>query len=126
MSVFVLQVAEVTFNYWYKLSEDLYNKDSTQLNEVYKPFIQRLIVALCQHCQMDPDHVSSEVLKGDKIEICMNEKMLMMEIDETREIVNFMMYNGFNGSRLQHLFNLYHKMTIVNTYLSVFLSSYLL
>ena len=59
LSAFVLQVAEVTFNYWYKLSEDLYNKDSTQLNEVYKPFIQRLIVALCQHCQMDPDHVSS-------------------------------------------------------------------
>ena len=68
----------------------------------------------------------TKVLKAIKIEICINEKMWMMEIDETRGIVNFKMYNGFNGSRLQHLFNLYHKMTIINTYLSVYLSSYLL
>ncbi|KAL4233679.1 Transportin-3 [Mactra antiquata] len=50
------EVAEVTFNYWYKLSEDLYQRDVQELNEVFKPYIQRLIIALCQHCQMDPDH----------------------------------------------------------------------
>ncbi|KAH3738663.1 transportin-3-like [Dreissena polymorpha] len=50
------EVAEVTFNYWYKLSEDLYQKNSSELNEVFKPYIQRLIIALCEHCTMDPDH----------------------------------------------------------------------
>ena len=60
-----LQVAEMTFNYWYKLSEDLYHKNSAELNEIFKPFIQRLIVALCQHCQMDSDHVGACILLYD-------------------------------------------------------------
>ena len=47
--------------------------------------------------------------------------MWMMEIDETRGIVNFKMYNGFNGSRLQHLFNLYHKMTIMSICISMYI-----
>ncbi|XP_041351282.1 transportin-3-like [Gigantopelta aegis] len=53
---YLYEVAEITFNFWYRLSEDLYQRNSKDLNEIYRPYIQRLIVALCQHCQMDPDH----------------------------------------------------------------------
>ena len=48
----------MTFNFWHKLSEELYQRNRTELNDVFKPYIQRLIIALCRHCQMDPDHVS--------------------------------------------------------------------
>ena len=48
----------MTFNFWHKLSEELYQKNLTELNDIFKPYIQRLIIALCRHCQMDPDHVS--------------------------------------------------------------------
>ena len=51
------QVAEVTFNFWHKLSEELYQRNKADLNDIFKPYIQRLIIALCRHCQMDPDHV---------------------------------------------------------------------
>ena len=56
--VYYFQVAEVTFNFWHKLSEELYQRNKTELNDCFKPYIQRLIIALCRHCQMDPDHVS--------------------------------------------------------------------
>ena len=55
------QVAEVTFNFWYKLSEELYHKNESSLNELFQPYIQRLIIALSTHCQMDPDHVSTQL-----------------------------------------------------------------
>ncbi|XP_074655394.1 transportin-3-like isoform X2 [Tubulanus polymorphus] len=50
------EVAEITFNFWYRLSEILYKENNDELNAVFKPYIQRLIIALCTHCQMDPDH----------------------------------------------------------------------
>ncbi|KAK3585736.1 hypothetical protein CHS0354_020305 [Potamilus streckersoni] len=50
------EVAEITFNFWYKLSEELYQKNDQDLNEIFKPYIQRLIIALCVHCQIDMDH----------------------------------------------------------------------
>ncbi len=52
-------MADITFNFWYRLSEHLYKINNQQLNDLFKPYIQRLIVALCRHCQMEPDHVSS-------------------------------------------------------------------
>ncbi|KAL3266215.1 hypothetical protein HHI36_010397 [Cryptolaemus montrouzieri] len=50
------EVAEITFNLWYVLSEELYQKNSGQITELFKPFVERLITALCRHCQMEPDH----------------------------------------------------------------------
>eukprot|EP00058_Branchiostoma_floridae_P001083 XP_002586571.1 hypothetical protein BRAFLDRAFT_131385 [Branchiostoma floridae] len=50
------EVAEITFNFWYRLSEVLYKRDSTNLNTIFKPYFQRLINSLSVHCQMDEDH----------------------------------------------------------------------
>lgn len=59
MLLFLLyQVAEITFNFWYKLSEVLYRKNSDSVNEQFKPYVERLIEALYRHCQIEPDHVS--------------------------------------------------------------------
>ncbi|XP_066264625.1 transportin-3-like isoform X2 [Branchiostoma lanceolatum] len=50
------EVAEITFNFWYRLSEVLYKRDSTNLNTIFKPYFQRLINSLSEHCRMDEDH----------------------------------------------------------------------
>ena len=50
------EVAEITFNLWYRLSEELYVRNSDALTSVFKPYVERLIAALCNHCQMEPDH----------------------------------------------------------------------
>uniref|UniRef100_A0A1B6FRA0 Transportin-3 n=1 Tax=Cuerna arida TaxID=1464854 RepID=A0A1B6FRA0_9HEMI len=50
------EVAAITFNLWYRLSEDLYQKNNDMLVTVFKPYVARLIEALCRHCQMEPDH----------------------------------------------------------------------
>lgn len=50
------EVAEVTFNLWYVLSEELYQKNAKELTELFRPYIERLITALCRHCQMEPDY----------------------------------------------------------------------
>ncbi|KAK0075611.1 hypothetical protein PV325_006643 [Microctonus aethiopoides] len=51
------EVAQITFNLWYQLSEELYEKNNEDLNSVFRPHIERLIGALCKHCQMEPDHL---------------------------------------------------------------------
>lgn len=55
---FSFKVAQITFNLWYRLSELLYQKNNDDLNAVFRSYIERLIGALCRHCQMEPDHVS--------------------------------------------------------------------
>nr|CAD7435051.1 unnamed protein product [Timema monikensis] len=50
------EVAEITFNLWYRLSEELYQKNNDSLTSLFKPYVERLIQALCRHCQMEPDH----------------------------------------------------------------------
>lgn len=49
------QIVEITFNVWYRLSEELLRLDESQLSEVFKPYVQRLITHLCVHCQLDED-----------------------------------------------------------------------
>ncbi|KAF7379433.1 transportin-3 [Vespula maculifrons] len=51
------EVAQITFHLWYRLSEVLYQKNDDELNLVFRPHIERLIGALCRHCQMEPDHL---------------------------------------------------------------------
>ncbi|XP_059471505.1 transportin-3 [Neocloeon triangulifer] len=50
------EVAEITFNLWYRLSELLYVKNQEDLSAIFVPHVERLIVALCRHCQIEPDH----------------------------------------------------------------------
>lgn len=50
------EVAEITFNLWYLLSEELYSKNTKALTLLFRPYVERLITALCRHCQMEPDH----------------------------------------------------------------------
>ncbi|GFG31613.1 hypothetical protein Cfor_03192, partial [Coptotermes formosanus] len=50
------EVAGITFNLWYRLSEELYQKNNDALTALFKPYVERLIGALCRHCQMEPDH----------------------------------------------------------------------
>ncbi|KAL0881245.1 hypothetical protein ABMA27_002342 [Loxostege sticticalis] len=50
------EVAEITFNLWYKLSDEVYQRDYQPLTDAFKPHIERLIEALARHCQCEPDH----------------------------------------------------------------------
>ncbi|XP_055614222.1 transportin-3 isoform X2 [Uranotaenia lowii] len=50
------EVAEITFNMWYRLSEDLYQRNNEALTAHFKPYVERLIAALYKHCQMEADH----------------------------------------------------------------------
>jgi len=50
------ELVHITFNFWYQLSEHLYRIDNQQLNDMFMPYYERLINALCKHCQYDPDH----------------------------------------------------------------------
>lgn len=56
MGHYDFEVAQITFNVWCKLSEDLYHKNDTQLSNYFKTYVERLIEALYKHCQMDQDH----------------------------------------------------------------------
>lgn len=53
---FDFEVAQITFNVWYKLSEDLYQKNTEELTQLFEKYIERLIEALYKHCQLDSDH----------------------------------------------------------------------
>ncbi|KAK7058745.1 hypothetical protein SK128_012246 [Halocaridina rubra] len=59
------EVAEITFNFWYKLSEVVYRKSSDGVNEQFKPYVERLIEALYRHCQIEPDHEAILVQQDD-------------------------------------------------------------
>lgn len=50
------EVAEITFNLWFKLSEDLYQKNDDALSSKFVPHFERLVGALYRHAQMEPDH----------------------------------------------------------------------
>ncbi|KAI5710623.1 hypothetical protein M8J75_010212 [Diaphorina citri] len=49
------EVASITFRLWYRLSEILYVKNDDSLTVLFKPHVERLIGALCKHCQLEPD-----------------------------------------------------------------------
>lgn len=52
------EIAEITFNVWYRLSEGLYKENNENLNKVFQPYVQRLILALARHCEIEPDNES--------------------------------------------------------------------
>ncbi|XP_012941104.1 transportin-3 [Aplysia californica] len=59
------EVGEITFNFWYRLSEALYQRNTQELTDLFKPYIQNLVLSLCQHCQMDEDHEGVPDDSGD-------------------------------------------------------------
>eukprot|EP00095_Tigriopus_kingsejongensis_P001756 maker-scaffold183_size276960-snap-gene-1.22 protein:Tk01756 transcript:maker-scaffold183_size276960-snap-gene-1.22-mRNA-1 annotation:"Transportin-3" len=56
------EIPGITFNLWHRLSEELYQRDQEATTVMFRPYINRLILALCKHCQMEPDmdHVLEE------------------------------------------------------------------
>ncbi|XP_029471361.1 transportin-3 isoform X2 [Rhinatrema bivittatum] len=50
------EVAEISFNFWYRLGEHLYKMNDAVLHNIFRAYIQRLLHALARHCQLDPDH----------------------------------------------------------------------
>lgn len=68
------EVARITFNLWYRLSEELYQKDSPGLTAQFKPYIEQLITELTRHSQMDADH---EGLIDDHEELSVSEKRIL-------------------------------------------------
>lgn len=53
---FDFEVAQMTFSVWYKLSEELYQKNDDSHSLIFESHIERLIEALFKHCQLDADH----------------------------------------------------------------------
>lgn len=49
------EVARITFNLWYKLSEELYRRNNDTLTAHFKPYVEALIGELLRHSQMEPD-----------------------------------------------------------------------
>lgn len=50
------EVAELTFPFWYRLSEELYQKNNDELSKFFRPYIERLLFSLYRLSQMEPDH----------------------------------------------------------------------
>lgn len=50
------EVSELTFSFWYRLSEELYQKNNDELSNHFRPYIERLLFSLYRLCQMEPDH----------------------------------------------------------------------
>ena len=49
------EIADITFNLWYRLSEELYQRNVEHLTSAFRPYVERLINALCKQCQIEPD-----------------------------------------------------------------------
>ncbi len=42
------EIPDITFNLWYRLSEELYQRNDDHLTNLFRPYIERLINALCR------------------------------------------------------------------------------
>lgn len=65
------EVAEITFNLWYRLSEELYKSPTQEMVPVIQPYIERLVSALYRHVQIDADH-EGLIEDGDAFSVRMN------------------------------------------------------
>ncbi|KAJ0175870.1 hypothetical protein K1T71_009029 [Dendrolimus kikuchii] len=74
------EVAEITFNLWYRLSEWVYQRDYQPLTDVFKPHIERLIEALARHCQCEPDHTHTPEEGDDFYEFRMKVMGLIKDV----------------------------------------------
>lgn len=62
LSSLLIQVVEISFNFWYRLGEHLYKTEDAVIHSIFKAYIQRLLHALARHCQLDSDHVRPHFL----------------------------------------------------------------
>jgi transportin-3 len=53
---FDFELAQLTFSVWFKLSEELYQKNEDSLSQIFEGHVERLVEALFKHCQVDADH----------------------------------------------------------------------
>ena len=49
------EVAEISFNFWYRLSETLYSRHDETLSLNFVAYIRRLLSNLWKHCRMETD-----------------------------------------------------------------------
>lgn len=57
--LYICQVAEVTFNFWYRLSEALFKGEDEAKTALFRPYFESLFEALCVHCRLETDAVST-------------------------------------------------------------------
>ena len=57
--LYICQVAEVTFNFWYRLSEALFKGEDNAKTALFRPYFGSLFEALCVHCRLETDAVST-------------------------------------------------------------------
>uniref|UniRef100_T1JH21 Transportin-3 n=1 Tax=Strigamia maritima TaxID=126957 RepID=T1JH21_STRMM len=57
------EMAEITFNFWYGLAEKLERKCNENLNNLFAPYIEKLISGLCRLCRLQSD--SSGIIEDD-------------------------------------------------------------
>jgi len=50
------EVADITFRFWYRFAESLYKECPDSVVDVFRPYVQTLIMKLTKKCQMDSDH----------------------------------------------------------------------
>ncbi|KAK2159787.1 hypothetical protein LSH36_146g03000 [Paralvinella palmiformis] len=80
------EVAEITFNFWYRLSEILYQRNEKPVDDIFKPYVQRLIVSLCKHCEYDSDHMF-EALKASSTSWTASESALYVMTAVAKNII---------------------------------------
>ena len=51
------EVAEISYNFWYILSELIYKRDDPELNQLFAPYVHRVLMSICKHIQLDKDMV---------------------------------------------------------------------
>ncbi|XP_062504529.1 transportin-3-like [Corticium candelabrum] len=62
------EVAEKTYNFWYRLSERLYQRDDMKFWDLFKPHVEALIEALRGQCRFDDDRQDIPDSQDDFIE----------------------------------------------------------
>lgn len=84
------EVAQITFNVWYKLSEELYHKNDTILTKHFKPYVERLIEALYKHSQMDADH-EGLLEDGDGFQVCFYGQFFILRNQENSKFLSVLL-----------------------------------
>lgn len=62
------EVAEKTYNFWYRLSERIYQRDDVKFWDHYQPHIETLILTLCSQCRFDDDRQDIPDSQDDFVE----------------------------------------------------------
>jgi len=86
------EVAEITFHFWYRLSESI-NKRGGQLTSYFAPVINRLLVGLTAQCQLDSDQDGILGSESEIKEFRIRVKDLVKEVVVIVGASNFLHHN---------------------------------